>query len=251
MARIYKKETKKGVSWGYVIYAGTDPVTGKDKRIYKQGFKTQKDAKLAAGIIENQLERGIYIQPTSMDFESVYKDWKRHYTTQAKESSVRAREKALKHIINDFGQAPIQKITKKAYQDTIDKLSDKFSYNYVSSIHSSANMVFEYAKDNKLIRESPTKGVKLPKKKETLEDLEKDSIKDKFLEKGELAEFLTVAKKRGLDGDLLSFTMLAYTGLRIGEMVALKWSDINFDDCTLEVRRTYYNPSNNKKAYKL
>ena len=50
MARIYKKETKKGVSWGYVVYAGTDPVTGKEKRIYKQGFRTQKDAKLAASI---------------------------------------------------------------------------------------------------------------------------------------------------------------------------------------------------------
>lgn len=45
--------------------------------------------------------------------------------------------------------------------------------------------------------------------------------------------------------------MLAYTGLRIGEMVALKWSDIDFDEHTLRVIKTYYNPTNNKVKYTL
>ncbi|KFN01621.1 tyrosine-type recombinase/integrase [Bacillus clarus] len=45
--------------------------------------------------------------------------------------------------------------------------------------------------------------------------------------------------------------MLAYTGLRIGELVALKWSDIDFDEHTLRVIKTYYNPTNNKLKYTL
>lgn len=45
--------------------------------------------------------------------------------------------------------------------------------------------------------------------------------------------------------------MLAYTGLRIGEMIALKWGDIDVNNQTLRVYKTYYNPTNNKLKYQL
>lgn len=250
MAYIYKR----GKKWAYRAYAGKDPITEKDKQVSKSGFLTKKDAQLAAALFERQFHNDEYIQPSKITFNALSDDWEKHYlqTMKAKESSLRARKIALKHIKNEFGEIPIQKISKKAYQDTIDKLSKEFSTNYVSSIHTSANMVFEYAKENKLIKEVPTMDITLPKKKKTVADLEKgDSIKQKFLEKEELGEFLNIAKNDGLEGDLLTFTLLAYTGLRAGEMIALKWSDIDFDNQTLTVYRTYYNPTNNKSKYTL
>ncbi|MGH0950470.1 tyrosine-type recombinase/integrase [Bacillus mycoides] len=247
MAYIYKK----GKKWAFRAYMGTDPVTGKEIKKSKSGFLTQKDAKLAAALFERQFHNGEYIEPSKITFEAICKDWLKHYKSQgAKISSIRARRIALDRVIDDLGQIPIQKITKKAYQDTIDKFANTFSSNYISSIHSSTNMVFVYAQENKLIKEIPTKGIKLPKKKKTVSDLEQgNEIHEKFLEKEELEEFLTVAKNEGLEGDLLAFTMLAYTGLRIGEMVALKWSDIDLDNQTLRVIKTYYNPTNNKLKY--
>jgi integrase len=250
MAYIYKR----GKKWAYRAYAGKDPITEKDKQVSKSGFLTKKDAQLAAALFERQFHNDEYIQPSKITFNALSDDWEKHYlqTMKAKESSLRARKIALKHIKNEFGEIAIQKISKKAYQDTIDKLSNEFSTNYVSSIHTSANMVFEYAKENKLIKEVPTMDITLPKKKKTVADLEKgDSIKQKFLEKDELGEFLNIAKNDGLEGDLLTFTLLAYTGLRAGEMIALKWSDIDFDNQTLTVYRTYYNPTNNKSKYTL
>lgn len=248
MAYIYKRGTK----WAYRAYAGKDPVTGKDKQASKSGFLTKKDAQLAAALFERQFHNGEYIQPSSITFQALCDDWLKHYLSQgAKESSHRARRIALNHVINAFGQSLIQKINKKMYQDLIDELANKFSTNYISSIHSSANMVFTYAHDNKLIKDIPSEGVKLPKKKKTVADLKNDSINEKFLEKEELEEFLTVVKEEGLEGDLLTFAMLAYTGLRIGEMIALQWSDIDFSNNTLRVYKTYYNPSNNKLHYQL
>lgn len=210
---------------------------------------TKKDAQLAAALFERQYHNNEYVQPSKITFNVLCDDWEKHYISQgAKESSLRARKIALEHIRNEFGHIAIQKINKKSYQDIIDKLANEFSENYISSIHTSANMVFEYAKDNKLIKEVPTKDIKLPKKKKTVSDLEKgDSIQEKFLEKEELEELLTVAKNKCL----LAFTMLAYTGLRIGEMIALKWTDIGFNNHTLRVIRTYYNPTNNKLKYTL
>ncbi|GGM39511.1 site-specific integrase [Paraliobacillus quinghaiensis] len=248
MARIYKR----GKKWAYVAYAGKDPVTGKDKQKTKSGFLTKKDAQLAAAIFERKFHKGELIQPNKITLSELFYDWLAHYSRDVKESSVRARRIALKHILNEFGDMPIQKITKKTYQDKIDKLSNEFSTNYIESIHTSANLVFVYAYEMKLIKDAPTKGIKLPKKKDTVEELEKgDSLIENFLEKDELEELLLKAKTEGLEGDLLAFTTLGYTGLRIGEMIALKWSDIDFENGTLRVIKTYYNPTNNKIKFKL
>lgn len=39
--------------------------------------------------------------------------------------------------------------------------------------------------------------------------------------------------------------------MRAGEVLALKWSDINFEECTVSITKTYYNPNNNKKNYQI
>ncbi|WP_096186854.1 tyrosine-type recombinase/integrase [Evansella halocellulosilytica] len=254
MARIYKKKTKKGIRWGYRVYLGKDPVTNKELKKAKEGFLTQKDAKLAAALVERQAHRGEFLQPSNITVEKVYLDWEKHYASQgAKESSVRARRIAFKHVLNKFSNTPIQKINKKAYQDVIDELAEKFSSNYISSIHSSAHMFFDYALHNKLVNEVPTKDIRLPKKRKTVDELEENqhTIQQKFLEKEELEEFLKKTKEIGLEGDLLTFTLLSYTGMRVGEMVALKWPDIDFVKHTVRIVKTYYNPTNNKTKYKL
>lgn len=247
MAYIYKR----GKKWAYRAYAGKDPITGKDKQVSKSGFRTKKDAELAAAIVERQIYKGDYIEPSVLTFESLANEWEKHYSVDAKVSSVRARNKALKHAINEFGDKAIQRITKQEYQSFIDEISSKFSRNYVSSIHSSANMVFQYALSINLIKDIPSEKIKLPKKRKTVEDIESESIHDKFLEKDELEKFLLTAKTNGLDSDLLMFTTLAYTGLRTGELLTLKWSDIDFEAHTLRVSKTLYNPNNNKKKYKI
>ena len=47
------------------------------------------------------------------------------------------------------------------------------------------------------------------------------------------------------------FLLLAYTGIRAGELCALKWHDIDFEVMTISISKTYYNPTNNRKEYKL
>lgn len=50
---------------------------------------------------------------------------------------------------------------------------------------------------------------------------------------------------------LLSFATLAYTEVRLGEMLALKWSDLDFAKETLRITNTYFNPNNGKESYEL
>ncbi|MNJ61060.1 Transposase [compost metagenome] len=39
--------------------------------------------------------------------------------------------------------------------------------------------------------------------------------------------------------------------MRVGELCALKWRDINFEEKTISITKTLYNPNNNAKKYEL
>ncbi|MBO0995684.1 site-specific integrase [Bacillus sp. SD088] len=90
----------------------------------------------------------------------------------------------------------------------------------------------------------------LKKEKKTIEQLEEEEI-PKYLEKEELALFLKTAEDYGLEHDYLMFLILSYTGIRVGELVALKWKDVDFINHTINISKTYYNPKNNTLEYLL
>ena len=234
-------------NWRYRISLGKNAETGKYEYISKTGFKRKSDAKHQAEMIERQLRNGEYIPPSSSTFKQVADDWIKQYANDVKVSSVRAREKAIKHAIERFNTKPIQTIKKHDYQRFVDDMSAQYSKNYVDSIVASTNMIFKYANDMRLIKAMPSEGIKRPKKKVSVEELEDIEIHKKFLEKDELFKFLEVAKYHHAPQNSFEvFTTLAYTGMRAGELLALKWSDIDFENNTISITKTYYNPNNNK-----
>lgn len=243
---------KRGNKWRYRISLGKNSNTGKYEYISKSGFARKSDAKNHAEMVERQIRNGEYIAPSTHTFNYVADEWINHYSRNAKVSSVRAREKAIYHAKQQFGNRSIQTITKRDYQAFVDDISTRFSKNYIDSIVSSTNLIFKYALDMKIIAKSPIEGIKRTKFKPTVEDLEQNSLQQKFLEKDELFEFLSVAKNhhKPLNSFEL-FTFLAYSGMRAGEVLALKWSDIDYEECTVSITKTYYNPNNNKKNYQI
>lgn len=214
---------KRGNTWRYRISAGKNPTTGKYEYISKSGFKRKSDAKHHAEMVERQLRTGEYIAPSTSTFKQVADDWLKQYANDVKVSSVRAREKAIYHAIQRFGTYPIQSIKKRDYQRFVNDMSAKFSKNYVDSIVASTNMIFRYAYDMKIIKAPPSEGIKRPKKRRTVEELEETEIHKKFLEKEELVEFLKVAKyDHSPQNSFEVFTTLAYTGVRARRIISIK-----------------------------
>lgn len=248
MAYIRKRSNGK---WSYTVSCGMDPLTKKQKQITKSGFATKKEAISAARKIEAEVENGTYLKETKMTFESFSHDWIKLYSQNAKISSVRARSKEMKHFISVWGPYPLKKINKQIYQKRIVELSEKYSRNYVSGIHACGRMIFNHAVEMGLIKLNPTENIHLPKHQAKVEEIENQEDEMKFLEKEELARFLRIAKSDGLEIDYLTFTTLAYTGLRIGELLALKWTDFDKEKGSIRVTKTLYNPNNNIKKYEL
>ncbi|PAE36242.1 hypothetical protein [Bacillus sp. 7884-1] len=89
----------------------------------------------------------------------------------------------------------------------------------MDGIHAYGRMIFKKAVVQGLIKINPTEDYKLPNRQKTVEELEEEDIN--FLEKEEQAYFLKLTQSDGLEMDHLVFTVLSYTGLRIGELLAL------------------------------
>lgn len=66
-----------------------------------------------------------------------------------------------------------------------------------------------------------------------------------------MARFLKAAKEHGLYMDYVIFSTLAYSGMRLGELLALQWKDIDFKEHTISITKTLHNPRNNESQYKL
>ncbi|MDW7614280.1 site-specific integrase [Peribacillus simplex] len=253
MAYVKKYQTKKGERWMYVVENGIDPQIGNRRRIVKKGFSKQKEAKDALKEFERKTS-GKNFEDTNLTFEKMAEEWLDVYSeTDVKISTIRVRNHEIGHLNRYFAKYKIKDITKRLYQNALNDLKKKeqLAHNTISGIHGTARMIFKRAMEQDLLLTDPTEYAFIPKDKKTVEDIENQKVEDKYLEKHELKAFLDTAKTQGEIDDYVIFLTLAWTGLRAGELLALKWKDIDFEENTINITKTYYNPKNNTKDYKL
>lgn len=238
----------------YYRYDIIDPVTGKRKQKEAGGFRTKTDAEEAAKRIQAELLNGTYIEEKDITFEQFSQEWLTGYqnTGKVKISTVRIRQHEIDKLMPYFGKLKLKDITKKQYQDALNDLKkNDYADNTIDGVHRTGRMIFKRAVELEVIKKDPTQYVIVPKSQMTVEELEQEIEIPKYLEKEELALFLQTTKEHGLNRDYAIFLTLAYTGMRVGELCALKWNDINFEEQTISISKTYYNPKNNIKKYTL
>ncbi len=248
------KKCSCGASWAFIEDIGIDPKTGKRKQKKKSGFRTKKEAEAAAAILKNEISQGIYVEETNSTFEEFAYEWLSIYEAKGdvKESTVRIRKHEIKRLLDYFAKLKLKSITRRQYQEALNDLKKKgYAQNTIEGANRTGRMIFKKAVELGILIKDPTEFTYVPKNQKTVKELEEKNDVPKYLEKEELKHFLEVAKKMGLDQDYIIFLLLAYTGIRTGEMCALKWKDINIKEQTISISKTYYNPTNNRKEYKL
>ncbi|QJD87584.1 site-specific integrase [Cohnella herbarum] len=242
---------KCGATWSYRLELGPDPKTGKRRQTEKHGFKSQKEAELAYAKAIVSVADGTYVSEKNVSFKEFAEQWIDIYaaTGKVRNSTIDIRRARLKNLSAHFSEIPLKKITRKMYQDMLIELKNKevgkkvkrkgYSKKTIESIHETAKLLFANAVDLEIIASDPTEKAQLPTFQKTVEELENENELPKYLEKEELARFLHEAKK-GHPDDFVRYYLLAYTGLRIGEMVALKWRDIDLVNQTININKTLY-----------
>lgn len=128
----------------------------------------------------------------------------------------------------ELGDFYVEEITRKMLQEFIIRQSEQLKRETVINITKVLSQSFKYAVNNEYISESPYRGIKVPKDK---------CIKElKVFKPEEVARILSVNRFSEQKKNIVNIDYR--TGMRIGEILVLKWEDINFSQNFLTVRRT-------------
>lgn len=232
-----KKYTTKNGETRYLFqtYLGIDPATGKERRTTRRGFKTMKEAKqaernLLLDVEENGLPSNQSDDFQDPTFEELASLWLENYKTTVKPSTFEnVKSKVEKMTEEHFKELKLKKITVAYCQRVVIELSKNYVlYNHYLSV---INRIFKYAVLMDILDSNPFDKVIKPKSRQT-------QRKGNFLTKEELKEFLKLAQTATLSYFFPLVHLMSYTGLRQGEALALKWSDIDFENKKITVDKT-------------
>ena len=241
---------KRGNSWYYTIQGGINPKTGKYMQIQRGGFRTKKDAQAAAAEAQLSVDSNSFVANSAVTFKDFAAEWLKSYALNVKKSSVRIRQHQVSLMCEVLGQIPLQAINPRVYQKALDTLiRSGFSANTISGAHTAARMVFKRACEFYVLKDDPSRFARPPRRQSrSIQQI--DSVPH-YLEKGQLQSFLNAAQDNGLAGDYALFMLLSYTGMRVGELLALTWQDIDMKAGTISISKTLYMPDNNAGHYEL
>lgn len=235
--------TKKDgtTAWRFFIYLGTDETTGKPRRTNRQGFKTKKEAELEYMRLKTASESEA-LGKDNITFKQVYHEWLEQYKNTVKESTLNNTKDYFRvHILPALGAKRIAKIRQSDCQRLVNTLFKKELSGY-KTIFYYVGRVFKYARSVGYIRSMPHEFVTIPIKQE--EAGEKPL--PQFFTTEELKVFFAELERSEPYKYFALFRVLAFTGMRRGEALALTWEDIDFQKDTISVNKTLAKGLNNK-----
>ncbi|WP_449456087.1 site-specific integrase [Streptococcus suis] len=228
----YKKKNGE-TAYKFVAYLGVDPMTGKQIRTTRQGFKTEREAKRAEIKLIEQYERqGGWKKNNSASFEDVAQLWFEQYQNTVKPSTYLTTERYYtKQIKPWFGHIKVDKISVLTCQKLINHLAQFGAYGTYVSI---ANRILKFAVNLGIIDANPMS--KTIRAKCSYKPKSEEFIN--YYTKSELNMFLEIIKEHKSLRDLVMYRILAYGGLRVGELLALENEDFDFANNTIRINKT-------------
>ena len=201
---------------------------GIKKQKWKRGFATKKEA---LGFERDFLEK--QSANPDMTFQNLYEIYMEDMAARLKQSTLLTKKAVLQtHILPFFGSKPINEIKAsdvRRWQAKLMSSPNNYSQTYLKKINTELNSIINYAKRFYDLNTNPCgKAGTIGKAK--AEEMDywtydeyiafRDGVKDKSL-------------------SYICFEVLYLTGMREGELLALSLADIDFDNKTISINRTY------------
>ncbi|HEP1376639.1 TPA: site-specific integrase [Streptococcus pyogenes] len=221
------------------IYLGIDQMTGKrvktsiTGRTRKEVNQKAKHAQLDFLSNGSTIKRKVVIKT----FKELSHLWLETYKLTVKPQTYDATVTRLnRHIMPTLGNMKVDKITASDIQMLINRLS-KYYVNY-TAVRSVIRKVLQQGVLLELIDYNSARDIILPRKQPNAKK------KVKFIDPSDLKSFLehletSQHKRYNLYFDAVLYQLLLSTGLRIGEACALEWGDIDLENGTIAINKTY------------
>lgn len=199
---------------------------GKRRKSTKRGFKTKREAEewYHCFILTKNADLG-------MRFDAFLNLYYADMETRLREHTMRTKKYIIDlKILPYFGTKKLNEIKAtdiRSWQN--DLIKQDYSPTYLRTIHSQLSAIFNYAVKYYDLRSNPcTKAGSMGKKQ--AEEMN-------FWTKSEFSAFSDAIMDK--HASYAAFMTLYWTGIRIGELLALTPADIDFDNQTLSITKSY------------
>ena len=253
----YKKKNGATV-YRASVYLGVDKLTGKKARTTVTA-NTKKGVKIKARETVNAFAANGYSvkeKPTITTYRELVALWWESYKNTIKPNSQQSMEGIVRlHILPVFGDYKLDKLTTPVIQQQVNKWADKANkgekgayanYSFLNNIN---RRILQYGVTMQAIQHNPARDVIIPRKQQNKEH------KVKFFSNQELKQFLEYLDNLDLSSyenlfDYVLYKTLLASGCRIGEALALEWSDIDLKKGIISISKTLnrYQETNTPKS---
>lgn len=219
------KDEKNGKWFAKFYYTNWQ---GIKKQKWKRGFATKKEA---LGFERDFLEK--QSANPDMTFQNLYEIYMEDMAARLKQSTLLIKKAVLQtHILPFFGSNPINEIKAsdvRRWQAKLMSSPNNYSQTYLKKINTELNSIINYAKRFYDLNTNPCgKAGTIGKAK--AEEMD-------YWTYDEYIAFREGVKDKSLS--YICFEILYWTGMREGELLALSPADIDLDNKTISINRTY------------
>ncbi len=217
---------KKGNNY-YLRYS----INGKRKYKAVGAGATKRQAEKMLTETMSQIDNHIYRDIDDITFKELSKKWLTDHTEpRVKSSTLQFYKHNIKHLNKRFGDCTLSSITTYDIQEFLAKKQrdSRLSPTTVGYLLTILKMMFKQATIWGYLSKNPADHIEKPRKTKREMD---------FLNRDKLQMFLRTVEQTDPDYYPL-FLTASLTGMRRGELLALRWSDVNWTTNQIHVRRS-------------
>lgn len=233
---------KHGAGWS-IVYELPRDADGKRKQKWLSGFPTKKEAERRLIEILRQADSGVYVDPGNLDVAGLMDQWLKHMEGQVSRKTLDGYNGLVSaYIVPGLGAIKLAKLRPLHVDRFLKELRSVRTGKPLAGktrlhIYRVLSEALKRGVRWQLIERNPCEDVDAPRKnKPQIETLDAEQLQT------------VLEASRGGDWET-AVLILATTGMRRGEVLALRWSDIDLDAAALFVRRTLEDV-NGKVAFK-
>lgn len=240
VSHVYKDKVRG--TYYAVVSLGFDDITGKRIQKKKTGFTSQVEAQKWYDFTKADLSRSSVQMNSTMSFKTfVDKYFMPNYKTRTKLQTYDVGVARLKRL-DYFFDRKLSSISPIVIQDWHNSLlKENVSMSYIYSLHQFLQIILNFAEKLGLVSRNNAK---------VAGNVKRSRGKVDFWTIEEFTAFIQTFNQKRVNEKLM-FTVywfLFFTGLRIGELQALTWKDIDFEEKWVYIHKSIY--YRNRKNWK-
>lgn len=227
-----KKWTKDGRCWYFDVYYENEYGERKEKK--SRLYKLKKDAEQGQRDFLNSLNDTKYNNKNIL-FESAFEDWLKYRSKRIKSTTDYGDEKRVnKHILDFFKGYNLHSINISTINKWLDYMASKdLKLTYVNQIIRLFKDLLGFCVDYYNFDKKIAKYLQ-PYKVET-----SDKVRESKWNFWTYDDFDKFIKTVDNEYHYLVFNFMYYTGMRLGEVIALKWKEIDLSKKTVNIKKTF------------